>query len=110
MNSGLNKKDLAARGERADTCYNEFIGPALRDQRKVYAERIADIAVQELDPKKRLEKITSLATAIKILDNIDSAIRVLIEEGKMSQIAELRIADIDRMTASQRRLREFVPH
>lgn len=105
-----NSKDAAVRGERADMCYNEFVGPALRDQRKVYAERITEIAVQELDPKKRAEKLTSLAIAIRILDNIDSAIRGLIEEGKMAHAASGRMEEIERMTAAQRRLFEVVPY
>lgn len=106
----MTKDDLILRAERADKCYNEFIGPNLRDQRKVYAERIADIAVQETDPKKRAEKITSLATAIKILDNIDSAIKVLIEDGKVAHTATMRVEQIERMTGPRRRLFEFTPH
>lgn len=101
--------DLAARGERADTCYNEFVGPALKEQRKVYAESIAQIAVNELDPVKRTEAITKLATAMKIIDNIDTAIRVLIEEGRVQQRATLRIDELDSMTEPSRRLREFLP-
>lgn len=106
----MNNSELAARGQRADQCYNEFVGPAIREQRKAYAERIADIAVKELDPKARAEKLTSLATAIKILDNIDTAIRCLIEDGKMAQAATIRIDEIERMTAPRRRLFEFTPH
>lgn len=106
----MNSKELAARGERADMCYNEFIGPALRDQRKVYAERIVSVAVEELDPKKRAEKLTALAIAIRILDNLDSAMRCLIEEGKMAQMATTKVDEIERMTAAQRRLFEFVPY
>lgn len=102
--------DLAARGQRADQCYNEFVGPALRDQRKVYADRIVEIAVSELDPKKRAEKLTALATAIRIIDNIENAIRLLIEEGKMAHAATIRVEEIERMTAPRRRLFEFMPH
>ena len=104
------KQDLAARGQRADQCYNEFIGPALRDQRKIYADRIIDIATRELDAQKRSEKLTALATAIRILDNIDSAIRCLIEDGKMAQKAVIRIEEIERMTGPRRRLFEFMPN
>lgn len=106
----MNKRELAARGERADTCYNEFVGPAIRDMREVYADRIVELAVQEVHPQVRADKLTSLATAIRILDNIDSAIRGLIEEAKVAHNATLRIDEIERMTAPGRRLREFVPH
>ena len=102
--------ELAARGERADICYNEFVGPALKEQRKVYAERIAEIAVNEPDAQKRADMITTLSTAMKIIDNIDTAIRCLIEEGKVAQIATLKIDEIDAMTEPSRRLREFLPH
>lgn len=106
----MNKQELAARGERASMCYSEFVGPALRDQRRVYAERIAEVAVQELNAAKRAEKITALAIAIRILDNIDVAIRCLIEEGKAAQVATLKIDEIERLTAPRRRLFEFTPH
>lgn len=102
--------ELAARGERANICYNEFVGPALKDQRAVYAERIAEIAVSELNPRKRADKITTLSTAIRILDNIDTAIRCLIEEGKMAERATMKVDEIERMTGPRRRLFEFMPY
>lgn len=106
----MNDAELIARGQRADTCYNEFVGPALKETRAQYAARIADIAVTELDPKKRAEKITTLSTAMRILDNIDTAIRVLVENGKIAEAAQLRVDDIDRMTAPKKRLFEFIPY
>lgn len=106
----MNEADLAARGQRADQCYSEFIGPILRDCRAQYADRIADIAVQELNPAKRAEKITALATAMKILDNIDNGIRCVIEDGKIAQSAMLRVEEIDKMTATRKRLFEFMPY
>lgn len=106
----MNDAELAARGERADICYREFIGPAIVAQRSAYVGRMAAIAVEELNPKARAEKITTLATAIKILDNIDQAIRALVEDGKVAQAAMLKVDYVDRMSAPRRRLFEFSPY
>jgi hypothetical protein len=106
----VNEHELAARGQRADMCYNEFIGPQLKDFRAQYTDRMTEIAVSELDPKKRAEKITALATAIRILDNIDTGIRCMVEDGKAAQASLLRVDKIERMSAPRRRLFEFAPH
>lgn len=105
----MNEHELAARGQRADMCYNEFIGPQLKDMRAQYTNRMTEIAVSELDPKKRAEKITSLATAIRILDNIDTGIRCMVEDGKVAEASMLRSDRVERMSAPRRRLLEFSP-
>lgn len=106
----MNEAELAARGERAHTCYKEFISPAIAEQRAEYARRMTEIAITEMDPKLRAEKITTVATALRILENIDRAIHTLVEDGKMAQAAMLKIDYVDRMTAPRRRLFEFTPH
>lgn len=105
----MNDPESAARGQRAETCYSEFIGPELANIRKSYAERIAEIAVKELDPKVRTDKITALSTALRILDNVNAGIVAIVEDGKLAEKNLMRAEAIEQMAAPKRRLFNIAP-
>ena len=105
----MNEHESAARGQRAETCYNEFIGPELATIRASYTARIADIAVKELDPKARTEKITALSFALRILDNVNTGIVAIVEDGKLAEKNMLRADEVERMTPSKRKLFNIAP-
>jgi hypothetical protein len=101
-------QEAAARGQRAALC-NEFISPILAEIKSGYAARIAEIAVAELNPKTRSEKITALAIAMKVLANVENGLNNAIEAGKVAQQSLLKADKIERMGREDRRLLDIVP-
>jgi hypothetical protein len=106
----VNDAEQAARGLRADQFKAEFLEPLVTDFRAQYAERIIDLASRELDPAKRAQAITSLSTAIRILDNIEGGIDAFIHDGKAAEKDLLKVETIERMSEPKRRLLGIGPY
>lgn len=100
--------ETAARGQRAALC-NEFIAPILTETRDGYLSRIAEIAVAELNPKSRTEKITALSIALKVLNNLTNGLNAVIEAGQLAEKNIIRSDQIERMGSEKRRLFDIVP-
>ena len=100
--------ETAARGQRASLTA-EFVKPILDGMRDEYLSRIAEIAVKELNPKARTEKITALSIALKIRDNIDNALNAAIEAGRQAEKSLLKASSIERMGKDSRRLLDMLP-
>lgn len=99
--------ETAARGHRATMC-NEFLGPILKETRDGYLARIAELAVNELDPKTRAEKITALSVAMKVLGNVENGLTAAIEAGKVADKSILRATEVEKLGPSRRRLLDLV--
>ena len=100
--------ETAARGQRAQLC-DEFIGPMLKEIQSSYMERMAEIAVTELSPKARSEKITALSIGLKVLKNIEGGLNAAIEAGKVAQQSILKADQIERMGKEDRRILDMIP-
>lgn len=101
--------DLRARGQRAQLC-DEFIGPILADTKQGYLTRMADLAVSELNPTKRAEKITALAVALKVLSNLENGLNNAIEAGRIAERNLIQAEEIERLGRTQRRIFDIVPY
>ena len=99
--------ETAARGQRAQLTA-EFLTPILDEMRETYLARMADIAVKELNPKVRAEKITALSIALKIRDNVANGLNSAIEAGRMAERSVLNAQNIERMGKHDRRLFDIV--
>lgn len=102
--------DPIDRSRRAKMLREEFLAPIIADIRAGYTARLTDIAATELDPKAREQKITSLATALRVLDNIERGMSAIIEDGALAEKQLLRTERIEKMSAPQRRLLNLVPY
>lgn len=98
-----------ARGFRAQQYNDEFLRPIIAENRDTYAARMVEIATTELNPRKRAEKLTALSVALKVLNNIESGIVAIIEDGKLADKALLRKEEIEKLGREQRRLLDIAP-
>jgi hypothetical protein len=101
--------ERTARGERAQRARDDIFTPILSDIRKSYSDRLVEVASKELNPAKREQAITSLSVAIRILDNIESGITAIINDGEMAKRDELRADKIEKMSKPERRLFSIAP-
>lgn len=104
-----NEAERKARGERAQTYRDEFLGPILAEQRDAYTKRIVEIAATELDPKVRSEKLTALSIATRILGNIELGLDAIVNDGKLANRELLKAESVERMGKDQRRLLAIGP-
>jgi hypothetical protein len=95
----MNESERKARGERAKTYRDEFLGPIINDSRSAYQARIVEIATTELNPRKRAEKLTALSTALKLLNNIETGINALVHDGDLAARDLLRADKVERMSS-----------
>lgn len=94
----------ADRGRRAKDALEEFVKPAVAEIKARYADRIKDIAVSELNSRKRTDKLTCLSTALRITEELEGIIRAIILQGEVSAKDIERLNKMEDMTPAQRRL------
>lgn len=104
----MNEFEAAAKGQRASQA-KEFIDPILADIRGQYMERMAQIASTELDPVKRTNAITSLATGLRIVNAMREGIDAIILDGVMAEKSIIKVENIERMGTHKRRLFDIAP-
>jgi hypothetical protein len=98
-----------AKAQRAQMAYDEFIAPMLAETRDVYSARMLEVAVTELSRDARTDKLTCLATAIRILDELETGIKGVMMDGDVALTDKLRAEKIEQMTPAQRRIFGLVP-
>src|SRR5688500_17880598 len=108
MGAGMTDAELASRGHRAALC-DEFLAPMLAEVRDEHQRRIADIAVTELSPAKRSEKVTALAIGLKVIRNLEAGLKNAIETGKLAQNNIARAGEIEKLGREKRRLLDMLP-
>lgn len=98
-----------ARGQRAAQYNDEFLRPILAENRSAYQQRIVEVATTDLDPKTRAEKLTALSVAIKILNNLESGIIAIVEDGKLADRDMMSRERVEKMGKADRRLLDIAP-
>lgn len=106
----MTEAERIARGNRAKAFWDEFAEPMLGELRDAYAERMVNVANDELNGQKRADKLTALSNAIRILSNLESGMRAIVTDGEQAQREKVRAESIEKMTAPQRRLLGIAPY
>lgn len=89
--------------------WEEFFEPMIGELRNAYAERMVIVANDELNPRKRADKLTALSNAMKILGTLESGMREMLRDGELAQQEKLRADKLENMAPSQRRLLNIAP-
>jgi hypothetical protein len=79
------------------------------EMRSEYLARLADNAVTELNKDRRADKVTVLAQALRVLDNLEGGMREVIRDGDVARQDRLRADRIEQMTDAQQRLLKIGP-
>lgn len=91
------------RGRRAALAFDEFVKPELDHVRAFYRDRIVEVAAKEFHPGERADKLTSLSIALKVVESIETGLRVAIIEGEKAQGELLKVETIAGMSNARRR-------
>ena len=102
--SELNDAERVARGERARKCLEEFVGPEFAHARRVYLDRIIEVATNELHPTIRADKITTLATADRVLNEVENGVAGVFHDGEHARAHLIKAERLENLTDAQRRL------
>ena len=87
--------------ERAKASWNEFVGPCFQVVRAGYAVGLAEYAARCPEDTKR---ITKLAQAIKVLDDVESQMMAIIAQGVVAENDAKRAQQIAKIRPSMRQL------
>lgn len=105
----MTEAERIARAQRAKAAWDEFCGPMIEGMVSEYSARMVEVANTELNPKKRADKITALANAIRIAENLKGGMREAIVDGEIAARDRLRADKVEQMSAAQRRLFGIAP-
>jgi hypothetical protein len=94
---------------RAELAWEEFFAPMIAELKAAYTERLAEVANTELNPRKRSDKVTALANALKIVGTLESGMLETIRDGELAKQEQLRAEKIEQMAPSARRLLNIAP-
>jgi hypothetical protein len=97
-----------ARAHRAKAALDEFLTPMFENLRKEYAGRMSEVAIGELHPGTRADKLTTLAVALRVVDTLQSGMAEIIRDGDLAQRQKLRAEKIEQMSDAQQRLLKIV--
>lgn len=97
----MSAPDRQARGLRADAAMKEFLGPAFDMLSAVYTERMAEVAVAE---PWSAGKITKLAVAAKVVEEIRAQIRWVVLDGDAAATEIKRQRKIENMPEERRKI------
>lgn len=93
-----------ARATRAEAALTEFVAPEFATIRQAYLDRIVEVSTKELDSKVRADKLTCLSTALRIMDQVEAAVRNIVMDGSAANKIIDNRDRVERMSAPQRRL------
>lgn len=102
--SDLTDRQIVERGERAKKALEEFVTPEFTYARQRYLDRIAEVAAQELSPALRQEKITTLALAVRVLNEVEGGVALVMHQGAHTREQLIRAEKLESLTDAQRRL------
>lgn len=106
----LSPEERIRRAERAKLAYEEFVKPEMDFAREHYARRLVEIATQEMDSRKRADKIANLSVALRIHEEIDKGFQLLAEDGKAASQRMIRAEKIENLSPARRRLFSIGAH
>lgn len=89
------------RGHAAKRAIEEFLGPAFETAQAVYSARLEEIASTQ---PWEAGKITALANAKRVVDEVHRQIASLVHEGEHAANEKIRAERIEKLSASRRRL------
>lgn len=107
--SDMTPEQVAYRGQRAQAALDEFLAPEFAHIRTEYQKRLIDVATTELDPKKRAEKITTISTALRVVDALEQGIVGMVQDGKNAHKSLADIEKIGTMNPFKQRLARIAP-
>lgn len=93
--------------ERADQAMQEFISPALATIREDYTAKLTDVAAKHPMRGEPLAMVEKLATALKIVDQIEVQMRALIADGDAAKVDASRADQMARLNTEQRRYASY---
>jgi hypothetical protein len=99
-----------ARAQRAQAALDEFLTPMFENLRKEYTGRISEVAIAELHPGTRADKLTTLSVALRVVDTLQSGMAEIIRAGDLAQRDKLKAEKIEQMSDAQQRLLKVVGH
>jgi hypothetical protein len=102
--TGLTDTQRVARGTRAQRAIEEFVGPEFAHAREIYSARLAEVAATELHPTIRQEKITTLALAIRVLNEVESAITTVMRDGEHMRSLMISAEALENLSDARQRL------
>lgn len=97
----VNEAQRIERARRADMAIDEFMGPAFEFARAAYMERLAQIAAVE---PWATNKITNLAIAARVLDEVKGQIVAVIRDGDVAKSEMIRAEQIERIPHAKRKI------
>ena len=80
----------------------------LENMRDEYTARIADVAVTELHPTNRSDKITTLSVALRVLNTLETGMKEAIRDGDIAKAEKLKAERIEQMSDAKQRLLKVV--
>jgi hypothetical protein len=89
----LTPEERLRRAERAKLAYEEFVKPEMDFAREHYTRRLVEIATQEMDSRRRADKIANLSVALRIHEEIDKGFQLLAEDGSAAAAAKQQSPD-----------------
>jgi maltoporin len=99
--SDLTDAQRLARAEHARRAMEEFLAPAFEQARAAYAARMVEIAATT---PWESGKITALANAVRIVDEVEAQIGAQVADGADARGKMIRADRIEALTPAKRRL------
>lgn len=100
----MTKDELLAKGSRAQSAWDEFIGPALESARADYMEALTRVAANE---PWQSDKIVKLAMATRVIDLVGSHIQSIVTNGAVEARRADHARQIEDLPAVKRRWLQF---
>ena len=94
------------RAARAKRAMEEFIDPALAVLKEEYGARMIELASRT---PWEAGKITALANALRIAEEVENQVKALIYDGEHAKAGKVRADRIEKLTPARRRLLGIAP-
>lgn len=101
MTDDLTLEQRVERGHRAERAMSEFLEPAFDQVRAEYAARLAVICATE---PWAANKVSALANASRIVEEVQAQIMALIMNGEEAHIRKSRAERIEELSPAKKRL------
>ena len=100
----MTEAERIARAHRAQAALDEFLSPMFAEIKDEYRDRIAEVAVTELHPGTRADKLTTLAVALRVVNSLESGMAAIVLDGEVARKDKVRADRIEQMSDAQQRL------
>lgn len=103
----LTEAQRIERGRRAKMALEEFLDPAFAAVTEAYTSRIEGLASTQ---PWEAQKITALANAIRIANQVKNQIMGIVHEGENTKAHKDRAEEIEKLSPARRRFLNMVPY